>query len=104
MNKFFITTIILLNTTFSMAQQASEIVNLTLRKIESYKTISHFSDQKFGEFGDTSDFDPLQGKCVFKLVPSDTVIGAYYSLQATNDITDNYNGVSLSRLCLMNIF
>ncbi|MFC2110580.1 peroxiredoxin family protein, partial [Bacteroidota bacterium] len=75
-----------------------ELINSTVDKIEQYKAISHLSDQKWGNIGDTTDFKPLKGYCTFKLVKSDTAIGAYYSLKAENGITDNYNGSALSRI------
>lgn len=74
------------------------LINSTIDKIEQYKTISHFSDQKWGNIGDITDFKPFKGDCTFKLVIADTAIGGYYSLKAENGITDNYNGTALSRI------
>lgn len=93
--------ILIISTVFLVScnsKDANELINSTINKVEQCKTISHFSDQKWGNIGDVNDFNPLKGYCKFKLVTSDTAIGAYYSLRAENGITDNYNGSALSRI------
>ncbi|MBC8053592.1 MAG: TlpA family protein disulfide reductase [Sphingobacteriaceae bacterium] len=79
------------------AQDAQTIAQKLVDKVRSCKTISHSSSQKWGNIGDANDFTPFSGSCLFKMVPLDSNIRAYYSLKA-NDINDIYNGKTITRV------
>lgn len=98
MKQVILTVVLICFSIFVKAQNPSEILNKVISKIESCKTISHYSKQKWGNIGDINDFAPLAGTCTFKLSQSDTVIKAQYSLKADNGITDFYSGDKLTRI------
>jgi len=79
-------------------RDVDELINLSVNKIEQFKTISHFSDQNRETIRDVTNFKTLKGYCRFKIVKSDAAIGAYYSLKYEDGITYNYNGSALSKI------
>lgn len=80
-----------------MAQTDKDFIKKVMSKIESFKTIQHYSDQKWGNIGDVNDFTPLNGTATFEVNLSDTIIKAKYFF-ASDDITDIYDGSSVIRL------
>jgi peroxiredoxin len=102
---FVIIAFILTSSAFSQdgksnTQNPSETMQRVISKIESYKTISHHSEQKWGNLGDEdiNDIKPLKGTCVFKLLSSDTIIKAHFNLNAENKINDFYSGDKFTRI------
>ncbi len=91
-----ITFYLLITMSSCVSKDVHKFINSTIDNIDQYETISHFSDQKWGNIGDITDFNPLKGYCKFKFIKTDTVIGAHYSIGSENSITISYNGTGLS--------
>lgn len=80
-----------------MAQTDTDFIKKVVSKIESFKTIQHYSVQKWGNIGDVNDFKPLNGIATFEVNLTDTIIKTKYFL-ASDDITDIYDGNKIIRL------
>ncbi len=80
-----------------LSHDAVVLANKMIKKISNCETISHLSEQKWGNIGDITDYTLDKGQCIFKLQPTDTITGSYYCFRPIG-YSLQYNGTTQSTI------